>query len=109
MRGVLDDSMPDSCVIQAPTFVSDGMGGGSVTYSNSGTVDCRVSPGGLTPQEQPIGGMLTVIGDYTITMPATTVVPSKSRITSSGRTFEVLDAKHRSWEISLRVAAREIT
>lgn len=108
MRTVLDESLPDVCVIQTQGWASDGMGGGSATYSAAGTVECRISPGGLTPTERSTGDVLTVIGDYTATVPAGTAVPSSGRITSGGRTFEILDAKRRSWEISLRIAMREV-
>lgn len=108
MQSLIDRSLPDECVIQGQTWASDGMGGGSVSYDAAGTVACRVSPGGLSPNETPIGGMLTPVGFYTITMPAGTIVSAKSRITSGGRTFEVLEAKHRSWEISTRVSATEV-
>jgi hypothetical protein len=109
MQGVSDSALPGVCVIQSLSFTSDGMGGGTAGYTASGTVDCRIAPGGLSPAERVFGEQLTPVGDYVATMPAGTIVPHSGRITSGGRTFEVLDAKHRDEEIALRVALREIS
>lgn len=118
-----DSALPDTCVIHAPvgsngtaTWVSDGMGGGSYAYTTEGTATwaaagtfaCRVAPGGLSPNENLIGGAITPIGYYTATFPAGTVVSPKSRIVALGKTFEVLEYKGRSEEIASRVAMVEV-
>lgn len=108
-RGVSDSALPDSCVIGTASWAENAIGGGTETFTPSGTVACRLAPGGLSPAERAMGERLTVVGDYVITMPASTIVPHSSRITTLGRTFEVVDAKHRSDEIALRVAVREVT
>jgi hypothetical protein len=108
-RGVSDSALPGTCVIYGISHASDGMGGGTAAFTAAGTVTCRIAPGGLSPSERVFGEQVTPIGDYVATMPAGTIVPHSGRIVSGGRTFEVLDAKHRDEEIALRVALREVS
>jgi head-tail adaptor len=108
MRGVLDRSLPESCVIQGGTITSDSGGGGTLAWTNSGTVSCRVAP--MRADEQVTGGRLSPDADWIITLPAETNISEESRIVTGGRTFEVDAVRSpRSFEVSCRVEVSEVT
>lgn len=107
MRKTSDAALPDTCVIQERTRAKDNMGGGSSTWVNSGTVACRVAPGGLSPSGPVIGEQVRTVGDFVATLPAGTIVPKTARIAWQGVTFEVMEIPARSWEMAVRVAMRK--
>lgn len=108
MRDVLDQSLPDTCVIQGGTIVDDLGGGGSTTWANRGTVDCRLSP--MTGSEREVADRLSEDAQWLITVPAETVVDTNSRVVISGTSFEVLARRApRSWEVATVLEAQEVT
>lgn len=112
MRSTLDASLPDSAIIKTPTWVSDGGGGGTTTYTASGTVDCRVTPGaGVAGVGEVVrGNRLDPDVDALFTFPYDTAIDANDVIELSGRTFSVKAvAEPRSWSVSLRVDVKEVT
>lgn len=110
-RGILDESLPDRCVISGYTAGSaDSMGGWTGgTAITGGTVACRVSPTQLQPDELQFAGQLGEVQVYLITLPAETTIQPADQITSSGVTYEVIAPRGpRTWEISRRVVAVKV-
>ena len=105
-RGILESSLPDSCVLSGLSAgTADSMGGWiGGTATSGGTVACRVSPTQLQPDERQFAGQLGEIQYYLITLPAETTIQPADQITSSGETYEVIAPRGpRTWEISRRV------
>jgi head-tail adaptor len=107
MRTVAGSALPGTAVIQSQAYVSDGGGGGSVTWSNSGTVPCRIAP--LGGDERLIGGRISPDADSVITLPWDASVTEGSRIVASGGTFNVEHVRDRSWELTTRLEAKKET
>lgn len=109
LRGAADAALPDTCVIQRPSRVSDSEGGSTTAYPTLATVACRIAPGGQTPQERVIADRIQAEMVVAITMPALTDIDSADRVTSGGRTYEIVEPlAPRSFEVARRVIAREI-
>ena len=106
MRSTAEECLPGTAVIQTQTFASDTGGGGSLTWTASGTVDCRIAP--VTGNEQIVGERVTPEADWVVTLPAETSVTTESRIITGGGTFNVTALRApRSYEISRRVEVAE--
>lgn len=105
MRTAAEDALPGTAVIETRTVSSDGGGGGSVAWSASGTVACRIDPASaqLGQVEQAAGSRLEPREICTVTLPADTEIDEKDRIISNGGTFTVMGVPERSWEITRRV------
>jgi head-tail adaptor len=104
MRATADGALPDTCVIQSQTFVSDSGGGGSVTWTAAGTVACRIAPVNTRGQaEGETGERLTANSDHVVTLPAQTSIGAESRIIVNGGTFNVELVRERSWPVTQRV------
>lgn len=110
MQADANDGLPDSGTIYRPTRTSNGMGGGSVTWTAVGTADCRIRPAGMiSPEERETAGKVTTYNEWTITMPAGTDIAPADRVQSLSRTWEVVAHQSASWDISRRVRAVEVT
>lgn len=108
MRETLEDSLPDTAVIQTSGWVSDGGGGGTTSWTAAGTVPCRVAP--LSGEERVEGARVDPDAQYVFTFPWDASVTTDSQVVCSGGTFAVTAAREpRSWELSRRVEAKEIT
>jgi head-tail adaptor len=105
MRTVAGSALPGTAVIQSQAYVSDGGGGGSITWSNAGTVPCRIAP--LGGDERLIGGRISPDADSVITLPWDASVTEGSRIVASGGTFNVEHVRDRSWELTTRLECRK--
>lgn len=109
MQVVLAGSLPDTCTVKRNTPASDGQGGSTESWSTVATVACRISPGGLSPQEQVMAARITSALVWVITLPQGTDVTAKDRITAGTRTFEVASPlAPRSWELARRVMSTEV-
>lgn len=106
MRSVAAEALPGTAVIQANVWTSDGGGGGSVAWTASGTVGCRIAPL-LTSFEGETGSRITPTAEYVITLPAETTITTNSRILSAGGTFNVEAIRERSWNTTTRVEAKK--
>lgn len=106
MRTDLNLSLPGTAVIHTYAWTSDGQGGGTATFSATGTVSCRVSP--LPSGEMVRGERVATETSRIITIPAFGTVTEKDRIVSNGVTYTVEEVRSRDWEISRRVVACEV-
>jgi len=81
LRVVDELAMPDGCVIERPTWTSDGAGGRRRVDAAAGETRCRVRAPKNTPGEQEasrrFGGVMPVVVD----LPAGTDVAEKDRLT----------------------------
>jgi SPP1 family predicted phage head-tail adaptor len=101
MREVAEQALPGTAVVQASTYVSDGGGGGSYTWANSGTLSCRVAP--IAGGENQVGGRIGANSTHIVTLPWDAVVTEESRLSIGGGTFNIAHVKDRSYEITTRV------
>lgn len=109
MRNVANDSLPGTAIIRAGTLASDGGGGYSETFSNSGTVACRVAPI-LRGDEGQVGGRISSDADWIVTLPAQTSVETDDQLLIDGDTHTVVAVKSpRSFETTCRVETRRLT
>lgn len=109
MRETIEDSLPDTAVIKSRAWVSDGGGGGTTTYTPSGTVECRITPASVSP-EAVKGERLHPDTEYVLTFPYDTAIATDSIIALDGRDYSVTAKREpRSWAVSLRVEAKEVS
>lgn len=107
LRSELERSLPASCVIRRTTATTGNRGRpGASSPTTVATVACRISP--LSGREGIEIEQVTTRHLWVIIMPADTDVGPNDRITSDGRTFEVVGGTgERSYELSRRVLAEE--
>lgn len=110
MRDTLNDSLPDTAILQTRAWVSDGGGGGTTSWTASGTFDCRITPTGIGQgAEQELGNKIHPETEFIVTLPASVSVDNDQQIAIGGGTFTVTEVNEpRSWEISTRVQVKEI-
>lgn len=107
MRDDLEDSLPDLAVVKTQNWVSDGGGGGSTTFTASGTIPCRIAP--VQNMEGTTGGRISPDSEYVVTLPFDAAVTTESMLTINTRNFSVTGMREpRSWEISRRIEAKEV-
>ncbi len=112
MRSALEDSLPDTAVIQRGTVHSNAGGGGTTAWVAMGTVACRLSPVSAVKfgTEREVASRLTEVADWLVTMPQDTTIDTNNRIVVGAETFEVL-ALHdpRSWDLCRRAEVNLVT
>lgn len=108
MRSTLDESLPGTAVVKFPTFVDNQGGGGTQTFTASGTVACRIAS--ISGTEREIADRISADADWVVTLPALTSIDTDHRIETGGGTFSVvaMRAPH-SYEVSRRVEVRRLT
>ena len=107
MRSFAAESLPGSAVIYNETWASDSGGGGSLSFSASGTVSCRIAP--LTAGEREVGDRMDPNARWIVTLPANTTIDLDNRIVTGGGTFSVLAIRApRSYEITRRVEVDQL-
>jgi hypothetical protein len=111
MRSAVEDSLPDTAVIQTRTFVGDSGGGGTSVWAASGTVACRVSP--RRPSnfgaERDVAMRITEVATFLVTLPQSASCDTNSRIQTMGNTYEVVGLQEpRSWDLCRRVEVLEV-
>lgn len=111
MRDTLEDTLPDTCVIQRRTLTSDGQGGKTEAWAAAGTALCRLSPRGQgLDGEDARADRITGEEDWIVTLPALTDVTSSDRLLILSNTYEPVGVRAvRSWELSRRVTCKRIT
>jgi hypothetical protein len=112
MRSAVEDSLPDTAVIQRGTVHSNAGGGGTTAWVAMGTVACRLSPISAVRfgTEREIANRLAEDADWLITLPQATTIDTDKRVVIGVETYEVL-ALHdpRSWDLCRRVEANLVT
>jgi len=109
MRGAASEALDGTAVIQTLSFVSDGGGGGTATWTSAGTVPCRLAPfmsGGNSEGVE--GGRLSIESQVILTFPADTDVDHNARVVFEDRAYEVTAIRQRSQEMSRRIEAKEV-
>lgn len=104
MRDVAAQALPGTAVITlGGTLVSDGGGGGSISYTSGGTVACRVAP--ISGTEREIADRISSDAEFVITLPHSANVTTDAKLAISGSTYSVEAIRDRSYEITTRVEA----
>ena len=102
-------TMTVSVVIQSPTHAQNGAGGHTVTWTNIATVVGRISE--VNPdnaEEMRLANSRPGTEKLKITLPRGTSVQTGYRLTSAGRTFEVLGVVGMlTWEVGTKVIVVE--
>lgn len=104
MRETAERAMDSTAVVETQTSASDGVGGESETWTVVDTFPCRLAPF-LRGKEEVEGERLTGDTEVIFTFPAETPITHSSRIVFEGKTYNVVDVKARSIEITRRVTA----
>ena len=108
LRATAATALPGTAIVMTQAWTSDGGGGGSVAWTASGTVDCRVAPvGGYGASEGQTGGRISPDAEFIITLPASTTVDTNARLVIDGDTFNVEAVRDRSWNVTTRVEAKK--
>lgn len=107
MRTVAEDAMPGTAVVQSRSFSSDGGGGGSLAWTASGTVACRIAP--IRGAEREIGDRISPDADSIVTLPFDTTLDTDARLVIDSRTYNVEAIRERSWPVTKRVEVVEET
>ena len=109
MQSTLDASLPDRCSIDHVTKVADGSGGRTDSVVTTENVPCRFVEGSdKKGGELVVADVLTSASAWIFTFAAGTVIDVPDRIRVGSRTWEVVEFYARTWEIDLRLFAREI-
>lgn len=112
MRETAEAALPDSAVITRKTTVSDGAGGGSVSWAASGTVDARLSD--RAGNEQLFGTGLPGTAIFAQTDAILTVahdidLRQADRVTVDSTTYEVLAVLDQAaWTLAQRAAVKRV-
>ena len=108
MRTVAAEALPGTAIVQTQAWTSDGGGGGSVAWTPSGTVDCRVAPINMAGENEGMtGGRISADSEYVITLPADTAIDTNARLLIDGETYNVEATRDRSWNVTTRVEAKK--
>lgn len=106
MRATAAEALPGTAVIQTHQFTDDGGGGGTVGWTSSGTVDCRIAP--LSGDEREIADRIAEDAEYIVTLPTDASVTVQSRLIVAGGTFNVAAIRDRSYEVTQRVEVTKV-
>jgi hypothetical protein len=110
LRSAANLTLPGTAVIRSETWASDGGGGGSMSYTASGTVDCRIAPVGRQTGEGEIGERMSPDAQWIVTLPANTTIDLQDQIVTGGGTFSVLAIRApRSYEMTRRVEVDQLS
>lgn len=112
MRADVAQMLPQTAVISAPTWVSDGSGGGTVTHSavTGGTVACRLDPLSLRSKEASLtAGQETLLVGYRATFPYDAPLAQNYQVVVDSHTYQImqLDADH-AQRVSRRAILQEM-
>lgn len=109
MRATVDSYLAGTAVLLEPSFVSDGQGGQTSTFTAAGTADARLAPEMLRGQERELAGRVAEVSYWILTLPAGTTVAETWRVTYDQMTYEVEEILTRvPEELGRRVRLREI-
>lgn len=107
IRSTASEALPGTALIQTQTWVSDGGGGGTTSWTTSGTVDCRIAPvGGSGGNEGTLASRITADAEYVVTLPYNASLSGNSRLIIDGGTFNIESVRSRSYHATLRVEVK---
>lgn len=99
LRGLRWLALSDAGSIGAGSVVSDGGGGGSVTWTFGTAVPCRIDPIGGRSQDSLVAGRIDERSTHRVTVPSGTDLTGANTFAISGRgTFEVTAVPSRTAE-----------
>lgn len=107
MRTQLSTRLPDSAIIQAPTYPGDSAGGpGTANYTavGGGTVACRLDPvDSVAEHIQILSARENLKVVYRLVVPYDAPLAKDCRVLINGDTFEILAlADQHSWRVCRR-------
>lgn len=107
MRETAGEALPSTCIVMGTAWVSDGMGGGTVTWNAVGTVACRLEA--QSGDERVSGDRKTVFARYRLTMPYDTEVTEQDKVQVDGVTYRVLFVDTgKSWPVVKRLDVERV-
>lgn len=99
-RGLEWFALSETATIQARSISSDSGGGGTATWTPSGTIICRIDPLGGGGSRL-TGGQIDERSTHVCTAPADTTIDLANRVVIDGRgTFEVTVVRERTGQLS---------
>jgi head-tail adaptor len=102
LRADLETLLPDTCVISAVSYASDGAGEWTPTWAAGGTVACRLDP--IRGSEAIAGGAIEAFNGYILTLPYNAVIVPASRVTVNSTDYNVTSVTDGdSWKLDTRV------
>jgi len=108
MRDTAARALPGTAVIRTSTWVSDGGGAGTTTFTAAGTVACRVAP--IDAVEKIEGSRIDPDSEVLFTFEWDAGVDVNAQVVHGGGTFTVTGLRApRSWPVTQLVEAKEIT
>lgn len=108
MRATLESALPGTAVIQSSAYTSDGGGAGTVAWTASGTVACRLDPNMAVWGEDTEGERITADADFLITIPHDATIDESDRLLIDGETYSVSTVRDRTWKLGTRLEARRV-
>lgn len=109
MRETLEESLVDTAVLQTSSWESDGMGGGTTSWTASGTVPCRIAPALAGEGEVVDGGRVQPDYEYVVTLPADTSINEDMQLLIDSATYSIVSLRvPRSYAVSCRVMVKEV-
>lgn len=104
MRETAGSALPGTAVVYSQQWVSDGGGGGTTTWTPSGTVSCRIAPlNGAGESEVVTGARITPEADAIVTLPYGTSITTEARLLIDGGTYNVEAIRLRHYATTVRV------
>lgn len=108
MRADQEKMMTETVYVQSRVKVPDGAGGYTETLSTMATVKGRIAPNSQAGRESVIGGKVTSIAEYVITLPWDTEVSESNQLQIAGTQYEVVKIEECSEKTALRVMGNRI-
>lgn len=107
MREDIETLLPDTAIIQTKTSTPDGMGGQSVSWSASGTVNCRLDR--QSGSETLAGGAIRPYSQWVLTMPYQSAVTVQNRAQHGGLTYNIVEVNlDKSWPDCVRAIVEQV-
>lgn len=113
MRNQVEQLLPGTAIIQAPTYAPDEMGSvGNPTYAavTGGTVACRLDPISTSASENAVmAGRETLVKTYRLTLPHDAPLAADCRVVIGANTYGVMQIyEAHSWNVSVRGIVEEV-
>lgn len=110
IRETIEELLPDTCDILAPTNTSDGQGGIVPVWGTvSASVSCRLDPGRKMAIEAVSGAALQPFDQWILTLPHGTTIEATYRVECNGATFNVESVDgDKSWKGSVRATLKKL-
>lgn len=111
MQAEINNLLPDTCNILAPSSIPDGQGWLTVTWGTAvAGVACRLDPrNNYQNAEMLTGGAVQPYTSWILTLPARTVITTNSRVQKDGVIYAVTSVDTgKSWSAGVRASLETI-